>query len=444
MDITTQQFLMGSAGAGGQNYWLTQISRTSPEGGFDQKVFCNCFDFTSDEGIVFATASTNPFTISKMADDGTLLWTDGRYRTSDYVYAPRAPLSRVLVKSNGDILAYGKSYYSNDSQYAASVLTYSNNGAYQSEIILKVNTGSMEPHAIRELSNGNLFYLPVPGYYHITNSTATSMVVSKDGVAPLNSGVVQRLNADSVSVNPIATSGDITYAYGACPTGTTPNRYLTVIGFNSSLGVVGTYSYYRNDFGSAIYPMSLAKTSGGFVFNWASDDQRQRAKIAYATPSGVQWSKYVTITNYDVSDSPPQVCTDAQDNIYFIFYKTNPYNTVVIFKYDISGNVVWKRELYLPRPGYGYFTMSTPKVYNNALYIYANHVIAKLDLDGGGIGTYGSFTYSASAMSDGDQSTGWSFNNSSNNGYTISNPISTRDPNYPYLAVTTTLTQQEM
>lgn len=184
MDITTQQFLMGSAGAGGQNYWLTQISRTSPEGNFDQQVFCNCFDFTSDEGIVFATAGPPKFTISKMADDGTLLWTDGRYSNGPYVYSPQQPLSRVLVKSNGNILAYGKSYYSDDGYYQASVLTYSNNGAYQGEIILKANTGSMEPHAIRELSNGNLFYLPVPGYYHITNSTATSMVVSKDGVAP--------------------------------------------------------------------------------------------------------------------------------------------------------------------------------------------------------------------------------------------------------------------
>lgn len=200
------------------------------------------------------------------------------------------------------------------------------------------------------------------------------------------------------------------------------NLYITATFTESTQ--VKQLLFKTNSSGVTQWARSLASASGNLVksgkgnvcFDSAGDVyvcniavSGTRAFLAkYNTSGTLQWQRYITITTATATGG---IC-GIGDYIYYAF-KSNT-TVLQVFKYDLTGAVVWKRQfskastnlgsafgisisgsqdgtsLFL---GYSFLNSTS---YNTGGFI----IVAKLPIDGSGTGTYSGITYEASSLTE--------------------------------------------
>ena len=179
-------------------------------------------------------------------------------------------------------------------------------------------------------------------------------------------------------------------------------NYMGVLKVSSTLSPQSLYYYNMDSYPySSHQPIDFTRVNGGRYMIFRSNVfSSYSAHIMFATDGGgTQWVRNLTNIGYTQAEGRgPYITADDDGNAYVVVYGNPENSKVYILKYNQSGNMVWKREFTgftTGMEGIGKIT-----VREDALYVLFDGLVCKLPLDGGGVGTYGPYTYSESSYTD--------------------------------------------
>lgn len=400
MDITTQKFLMGSAGAGGQNYWIISFTQTPRS---DTRAGNKAMVFTSTGDMVIATAKNPDATIFRMDDEGSIVWKKSFSHTGSYEYYPTFRFGNISIDPSDQVTITGKVYDYYDSGYGGGIAKLDSNGNLSSLRYLRRGAGAYYGGSHVRLSNGRVAHWGEDTYVNLSGT---------DGYSNYLNYANYRISTYSGAIGPtnttfgnyLQTDGSYIYLLGSVQgeyAGDNTERYFAILTLSGSLYPIQR-TYYRIDANpyNNPSPFDFVRVNDGHYVTFTSNNySNYSAHVMYSTSAGVQWVKYLNPITYNQSDGVgPYLTADALGNAYLVTYADGNRNSLLILKYNPSGDLIWKRNLTgLDNNIEG---IGKIQVYDGALYILVSGIVCKLSLDGDGVGTYGPYTYSESSFTD--------------------------------------------
>ena len=437
MDVTTQQVLLGSAGAGGTDYWITTFSY-SPQQAIAGNLGQQLFRVDSASNVYICAESSGPI-LTKMSDKGVIAWSSKQTSNSPN-WSIYSPFNALTLCSDGSLVISGW-LIDHVNNRKAGLLRFSSTGTLLAQKSLYGGVLADYLQQTPQLPDGNFITAGNGGYGAavIVSSTLSSVVSTRNNYKPssLSNTCVINLRSggtyqpfkvyqnkaylvDSVIVDGHNAIGLINLGTNGVATGT--GYYYTQPGYSTS-NFISCFRY------------AVTSTGAYLLYNSAQFNTSNYFHLSYTNFStGVQFSKLL-YGYFPTSYSEVEV--DAEGNAYVVWVSSD--TVVNIFKYDTTGAVVWKRR-FSRTGGSSLVPIGGVQVTAKALYIYMRDTLVKLPLDGTLTGTYGQYVYEVSTDSHGDGLTLSQSTGSSSSSVTTNQSIA--DANTLSVASTATPTMQ--
>ena len=390
--------------------WITTMGNSSSDEAWDVKVDSSGNVYIA--GNTYLTYSSGG--VAKLNSSSEIQWS--KYTNPGSYHG--AIFYAVHVDNSGNVYVGGKT----EVDHNAILFKYNSSGVLQWKKSL--GTGSSYEHinGLAMDSSGNIYAASYMGY--------------KPAVIKLNSSgntIWQRQYDKSGSSAGVAIdSSDNVYLVGDTDGAGQGGDDILLIKYNSS----GT-SQWERTLGSSIsqrgYDLAVDSSDNIFVVGrthsgtiYSGDEDVVLAK--YDSSGNLLWHRQLGGSGMD--SYYDGIAIDNSDNVYLSIMNTG--QTLTAVKYDNDGNIQWQNSLNTTGTEYNKNMAVDPDGSN--IYIVGHcdvsgagteWVVAKLPGDGTGTGTYGTFTYSASSLTDqAGTMTGASYSHGSVN-FTLSNTTST-------------------
>ena len=324
----------------------------------------------------------------------------------------------VHVDDSGNVYVGGNTEPSHD----AILFKYNSSGVLQWKKELGTTSSSEYINGLAMDSSGNIY--------------AASYMGSKPAVIKLNSSGntiwQRRYDKNGSSAGVAIDSSDNVYLVGSTSGAGQGGDDILLIKYNSS----GT-SQWERTLGSSIsqrgYDLAVDSSDNIFVVGrthsgtqFSGDEDVVLAK--YDSSGNLLWQRQLGGSGMD--SYYDGIAIDNSDNVYLSIMNTG--QTLTIAKYSNDGVIQWQNSLNTTGTEYNRNIAVDPDGSNVYVVGYCNvsgasteWVVAKLPGDGTGTGTYGTFTYSTSSLTDqAGTMTGASYSHGSTN-FTLSNNTST-------------------
>jgi uncharacterized delta-60 repeat protein len=396
---TKKKLLQAAAGAGGaDSYWIALLGGS----GTDE---AKAVAVDSSDNIIIAGNTSSDgqgghdVLIAKFDSSGTLQW-DRTLGDSSNDYA-----QGVAIDSSDNIIIAGHGYFGGS--WTGFVAKYNSSGVIQWQ--KKINTGSSD--YIRKCAVDSSDNIIVVG---ATSGTG----------AGSNDGLIVKYNSSGTVQWKRLLGGSSSEVFYAVEVDSSDNIFVG--GYTASDGA-GNYDFLMAKYNSSGV-LQFDKTLGG------SNQEFSQGGIAIDSSDNVIFSFYtnsVGAGNYDAgivkynnsgvfqwdkilggsgNDYYYNVAVDSSDNIYGFGWTASDgagSNDFLLAKYNSSGVIQWQKNLGGTASEVGYSVTvdsSDNIIIAGATTTGSEALIAKVPSDGSGDGTYGSFTYQDSALTDANPS----------------------------------------
>ena len=391
--------------------WITTMGSSSSNEAWDVRV-------DSSGNVYIAGSDSQPYSgggVAKLNSSSEIQWS--RYSHAG-AWASQVLFYAVHVDDSGNVYVGGKTEPSHD----AILFKYNSSGVLQWKKELGTTSSYEYINGLAMDSSGNIY--------------AASYMESKPAVIKLNSSgntIWQRkYDKNGQPAGVAIDSSDNVYLVGNTSQAGQGGDDILLIKYNSS----GT-SQWERTLGSSIsqrgYDLAVDSSDNIFVVGrthsgtiYSGDEDVVLAK--YDSSGNLLWQRQLGGSGMD--SYYDGIAIDNSDNVYLSIMNTG--QTLTAVKYDNDGNIQWQNSLNTTGTEYNKNMAVDPDGSN--IYIVGHcdvsgasteWVVAKLPGDGTGTGTYGTFTYSASSLTDqAGTMTGASYSHGSTN-FTLSNNTST-------------------
>ena len=382
-------------GAGGYEYWIATLGGSSEDESQDIALDSNenifVVGYTQSSG-----AGNRDASIAKFANDGTLEWQRTLGGTGDDRFYG------VTIDSSDNVYACGLSESEGAGSNDTLMVKYNNSGTLQWQ---KTNGTTLSDYLYSiDISSSNNVY--ACGVRANSSNLADIAIYVRNSAGALSS-VRSFSNGGNVYGHAVAVSGSDQYIAGYFDAGS-PSFDVYISKLNSSQSIVWerTLSSNLGDF-PALHGLAVDTSGNLYVLVEFTDGVYPDLEVVKYNSSGtIQWQR--RITQY-AHLYPTAITTDSDDNVYVVAQGNGVgagnYDWFIA-KWNSSGTIQFQRAL-------GGTSSDTPhgiKVVGDNMYITGRTqsagegnydvLIAKLPKDGSKTGTYGSFTYQATSLTE--------------------------------------------
>lgn len=396
---TKKKLLQAAAGAGGaDSYWIAFLGGS---GGDEAKAVA----VDSSDNIIIAGntssdgAGGHDGLIAKFDSSGTLQW-DRTLGDSSNDYA-----TGVAIDSSDNIIVGGYGYFGG--AWTGFVAKYNSSGVIQWQKKLTTSSSCY----VRKCAVDSSDNIIVVG-----NASGTG--------AGSNDGLIVKYNSSGTVLWKRLLGGSSSDIFFAVETDSSDNIFVG--GYTQSDGA-GSYDFFMakyNSSGALQFDKTLGASSNEFSQGGVAIDSSDDVIFSFYTGSVGQGSYDAAIVKYhntgvfvwdrilggSGNDYYYNVAVDSSDNIYGFGWTASDgvgSNDLLLAKYNSSGVIQWQKNLGSTASETGH-SVTVDSSDNIIMAGYtatgADAVIAKVPSDGSGDGTYGSFTYQDSALTDANPS----------------------------------------
>lgn len=415
MDPISSRVLLGAAGAGGDNYWITQVGGSNTDYLYDVRVDSSGNVYAA--GQHFTNASNAGGILMQLDADGAVQWsrlldtTGTSYQEAYY---------QLGLDSSGDIYVGGfSSSYTGRRHVAAK---YNSSGTIQWQRLYGSNSYTTYAYGLAVDSSGGVY--GCAGANNAGDLRHTIFKWSSTGnfqwqrrIGTSGNQIPYRLATDSS--NNVYMIG---YAYNAGIGG--QDWYMTKWSTSGVLQWQRAWGGSSADVGKAV----AVDSSGNVYFVGQSESTgvgyTDTILVKCNSSGTIQWQRGIGSSGYYMFAEG--ITTDSSGNVYIIAQQGNSSDALIV-KWDSSGNIQWQRELDGPgwTTGYGITADNAGSIYVVGSSDFSSTgsggyegYVAKLPDDGSLTGTYGNWDYAASSYTTFTPSqtfTATSFSSASNN-----------------------------
>jgi hypothetical protein len=372
MDITTRVLSMGASGSGVTGNWIATFLSGSWKG----------LSVDLDGNAYVVGSSGTDCIVAKVAPSGSVLWSRTLAGASIEYF------NQVSVSSVGDVYVTGLT----DSQ-----------GAGGNELLLAKydSAGTIQWQRSLGGATSEIGYgIAADASVYVAGGTTSQGAGSEDGlIAKYNtSGVIQwQRSLGGSSGDYFSSIAGVTDVYLTGKTGSV-NGDLLIAKYNSS----GVIQWQRTLTGSAVdQGNGIAVDTNGnsyVVGNTSSQGAGgfDLLLVKYNSTGAIQWQRSLGGAGTEDGNS---VVLDSGGGTLYVVGGTSGTGSgdLVIASYNSSGTIQWQRTLGRSNANTAIGIALAP---GNTIYVLADDFLARLPADGSRTGTYSTYTYASSSLTD--------------------------------------------
>lgn len=411
MEPTSQRILLGAAGAGGDQYFITKT--TLPV----SNVFFEGLAVDSAKNIYSTAYYQNGSTglpVFCMNSKGSILWSRTITPSNSSTWSYNQAGQNIIVDNNGFVVV-GHTHEDGNFNKRMHIIrlnssdgTFASSGLADKEIKHDTTSYDLACNALINASGGDYYLVgwSEPSYslsaIRITGSTITDQFLGTSTSAPECRGLIE------------ASNGNLWMLAGRAQSS------IRLFEFNSNLQFVSNVGIYPTSF-SAFEDYDMCKDSSGNMYvcgglNDSGTSTQTGVLVKFNSSGTVQWARYLGSLQGSTSNNFyfASVACDSQGNIYVCgYYNSTSQGKSVIAKYNTSGTLQWQRSFSESGTSGNQTALTAIKVDSKGDLVLGGSQIGttsayvlRLPSDGSLTGTYGNFTYESTSLAANTVGTG--------------------------------------